>query len=299
MNTRGGWVGAAVLAAAFTMVAAPAVAQDGKRPAASEKQKAPKVDWAAQQRAAAKKAEAEKKRAAAEKAAEEAAQAEAEAAKAEEEAAPPVEEEAAEADEIAEAEETTEEQPETAAEGAVSPEDEEAAEKPELSRDKRQRRDRRRRPRRRPAYAPSPDRQTPPPYHFAGPYTMEYIDGSEVPDGYTKVERVRKGLVIAGAVTWGVSWLIAATAAASLDEEVQEDTAPLFAPIVGPFIAMATLEPEGAGRAALLVNGVAQVAGAAMLIGGVAATKTVLVRTGSTEINVRPGVGSLSFDGSF
>ncbi len=128
---------------------------------------------------------------------------------------------------------------------------------------------------------------------------MEYIEGSKVPDGYTKTERVRKGLVIGGAVTWGVSWLIAATAAASIDEEIRDDTAPLFVPVVGPFIAMGTLEPEGAGRAALFINGMAQVAGAAMFIGGLAATKTVLVRTGDTEVNVRPGVGSLQFDGTF
>lgn len=289
MTTRCGWAGAALLAAAFTVTAAPAAAQDGKQPSTSKSK--PKVDWAAQQRAAAKKAEAQKKREAAQKAADEAAKAEAEAEAAAEEAAPPVE--AAEAEEAAPA--PTEEGADAEPEDVVAAEDEQDAEETETR--KETPRDRRRRHHDH-DHAPSPDRSSPPPYQWAGPYTMEYIEGAEVPDGYTKVERVRKGLVIGGAVTWGVSWLMAATAAAAIENKADE-AAPLYIPVVGPFIAMGTLEADGAGRAGLLINGMAQVAGAAMLIGGLAATKTVLVRTKVAELNVRPGVGNLQFDGTF
>ena len=147
--------------------------------------------------------------------------------------------------------------------------------------------------------APSPDARRPrttPTYNWNTPYKMDYIDGTEVPDGYTKVEQVRKGLVIGGAVTFGVSWLIAATAASAIETE---ETVPLYVPIVGPFITMGTTQADGGGRAGLLINGVAQVGGAVMFISGLAATKTVLVRTKHAEVNMTPGVGSLQLDGKF
>jgi hypothetical protein len=287
------------MVAAFSVTAMPASAQD-RRPSAKKDAAATE----AQKRAAAKRQEAALKKRAAEQAAAAAAQAEAEADAAEEAAAP--------ADEL-----STEEVPEEAAtadpalpeDGVAADDDHEPDEPVASKRDQRRpnlRRDRRRprRParRRRPpreTYAPSPDAASPPPFQYSGPYTMEYIEGADVPDGYTKVERVRKGLVIGGAVTFGVGWLIAATAAASLDEDIRDEAAPLFVPVVGPFIAMGTLDPDGAGRAALFVNGMMQTAGAAMLIGGLAGTKTVLVRTAETEIHMRPGVGSLQFDGTF
>lgn len=293
MNTRGGWAGAALLAAAFTactLSAAPALAQDGQKAGSSKKGE--KVDWAAQQRAAQKRAEAEKKRQAAKQAAAEAAAAENEAAAAEADAEPDVASDGPELPDEAAGDDTE-------ADEAVETDEPEPAEAPDLRRDKRHKRERdRRRTPHHHGHVPSPDRAYAP-YHYAGPYTMDYIDGTPVPDGYVKVERVRKGLVIGGAVTWGVSWLIAATAAASIDEDIRDDTAPLFVPLVGPFIAMGTLEPDGAGRAALFVNGITQVAGAAMFIGGLAATKTVLVRSGKAEVNMRPGVGSLQLDGKF
>lgn len=295
MTTRCGWAGAALLAAAFTMTALPAVAQDGPQKPGTAKKK--KVDWAKKRREAEKKkAAAEKKRAEAEKAAEEAEKAEAEAVAAEEEAEPPAQEELEAADEGAEApaDKDAEEAVEAEeAEEAVVVEDE-----PEQKAPKRKTR-KRRTHRHDHGHVPSPERAAPMPYRWAGPYTMEYVEGAQIPDGYTKVERVRKGLVIGGAVTLGVGWLIASTAAASIDEDIEDETAPLFIPVVGPFIAMGTLEAEGAGRAALFVNGMAQVAGAAMLIGGIAATKTVLVRTKTAEINVRPGLGNLQLDGTF
>lgn len=283
------------------MTALPVAAQDGpQKPGAAKKKK---VDWAKKRREAErKKAAAAKKRAEAEKAAKEAEEAEAEAAAAEEEAEAPSEDEldAEEGAEDAEAEDAGAEDAEAVEEAEEAVEVDEKAEPGEKATPKRDKRDKRtRRHRHDHGHVPSPERAAPVPYTWTGPYTLEYVEGAEIPDGYTKVERVRKGLVIGGAVTLGVGWLIAATAAASIDDEIEDETAPLFIPVVGPFIAMGTLEAEGAGRAALFVNGMAQAAGAAMLIGGIAATKTVLVRTKTAEINVRPGVGNLQLDGTF
>ncbi len=278
------------------MTTTPAQAQDGKAgPRASKKRQSPKGDGAAQKRAAEKHADAAKKRKAARKAAAAAERAEAEAAAATAEA-----DEAAEEEGSADAEDTRQADPDSQEEDLLAGEDDDdaveavvveetqPAAKPPARRRRRGRKS-----------VPSPERTSPPPYRWAGPYTMEYIEGSEVPDGYTKVERVRRGLVIGGAVTWGVSWLIAAAAAASMDDNIKDDTGPLFIPVVGPFIAMGTLEPEGVGRAGLFINGMAQVAGATMLISGLAATKTVLVRTKYSQVNVRPGLGNLQLDGTF
>ncbi len=162
------------------------------------------------------------------------------------------------------------------------------------------------------------------------PRELEYIDGVEVPEGYVKVERMRSGLVIAGAVTFGVGWLAAATAAVSQvgeggscrgwghrdDEDYgiqdyedplgctrgtdAEDFAPLYIPIAGPFIAMGTLEhADGAVRAALLLDGVVQVGGAAMFVAGLVAKKTLLVRTPEASVSLVAGPGTLGLQGSF
>lgn len=163
------------------------------------------------------------------------------------------------------------------------------------------------------------------------PNELEYIEGMDVPDGYMLVERTRTGLVIAGGVTFGVGYLAAVTAAVASsderhegcfgggyargdyeggwhDEEVaycvegaeNEDFVPLYIPIVGPFIAMGTLEhADGGMRAALLLDGVVQIGGAAMFIAGLAAPKTVLLRTEHASMSVAPGPGSLQLLGSF
>lgn len=206
--------------------------------------------------------------------------------------------------------------PDTAADDEVSPEELEPPKK---------------RPERRAGKRPR--RRRPPPAAAATgakrerPYELEYIEGMDVPDGYMLVDRTRTGLVVAGAVTFGVGWLAAVTAAVASsgeryegcfgggydggrhEEEVafscvegaeREDFVPLYIPIAGPFIAMGTLEhAEGGMRAGLLLDGVAQVGGAAMFIAGLAAKRTVLVRTEHASMTVAPGPGSLQIFGSF
>jgi hypothetical protein len=157
-------------------------------------------------------------------------------------------------------------------------------------------------------YAPYP----PPPGYYAYPAPPEqppdelpYEEGDPVPDGYQPVSRMRKGLVIAGSVVFGTTYLISVVTAAQVAdvEGDAEEVWPLFVPIAGPFIAMGTTDAWGGADdgssglgAVLLLDGLAQVAGAAMFIGGVASTKTVLKRTATNDVQldvqVRPnGVG--------
>ena len=113
---------------------------------------------------------------------------------------------------------------------------------------------------------------------------MDYEDGDPVPPGYHVDTKIRKGLVIGGAATFGALYLLTALSAAvvqSAADSVGDDAdevIPLYIPVAGPFVAMATLEAEGGGIVALALLGVGQAAGLGMLITGLAAQKTELVR---------------------
>jgi hypothetical protein len=305
MKIHGVWASAAVLAAAM-MATSPALAQDPAPHKPAPTKKAP----AKTTKAPVKKAEPKQKTAdvaieeQTEAADEPAAEATAEAAEAASEQA----EAEAEASEAAAEEAAAETE---AAEEAAEAETE--AEEPAAPA-------RRAPPHRTRPALPSADATAAPTY--MGPYEMEYLEGAEIPPGYMKVERMRKGLVIAGAVTFGVSWLVSATAGVALtdehnnnscaysedysgngygycDDDDESDAVPLFIPVVGPFIAMGTLDAEGPGRAALFLDGVVQVGGLAMLIAGVAATRTVLVRTPAATVAIAPGPSSVHLTGSF
>jgi hypothetical protein len=159
----------------------------------------------------------------------------------------------------------------------------------------------------RPAAVPSPDA-----YEWqvsAGPDVLDYEEGDAIPAGYARDTRIRKGLVIAGAVTFGVSWLAAAGAALRFTEEREEEgryhepnappEAVLYIPLAGPWIGLGTLDPERGMAAALVVDGIAQAGGLAMLIAGVAAKRTVLVKSPGAELGVSPTAGGVRFDGKF
>lgn len=158
------------------------------------------------------------------------------------------------------------------------------------------------------AAAPSPDAWQ----VSAGPDVIDYEEGDAIPPGYEKGERVRKGLVIAGAVTFGVSWLASAGWALRLAQDREEGRgprwddddepppeAPLYVPLVGPWIALGTLDPDRGQTAVLVLDGVVQAGGLAMLVAGVAAKRTVLVRSAKGHVAVAPSAGGVSFDGSF
>ena len=144
---------------------------------------------------------------------------------------------------------------------------------------------------------------------LSGPREIgSYEEGDRVPSGYHTETRVRRGLIVGGAVTFGVLYLFSVLAAAQGADEAgahgtnrQEG---LYAPVVGPFIPLATAETS-TGKAFLFIDGLGQVAGAAMLIGGLTSTKTVLVRNdlGSAPqlVPMRVGKDGMGFglSGSF
>lgn len=163
-----------------------------------------------------------------------------------------------------------------------------------------------------PGMGPGPPPPSPPTYPFGygdpaalpPPGELPYEAGQPIPEGYHLSSRIHKGLVIAGAVTFGTFYLISAgVAAAYLDDRAQiaedapesavsdaEAYAPLFVPLAGPFIALATVEPTATGTMALVLDGVAQSAGLAMLIAGLALRSEVLVRNdlGSVRWTLAP-----------
>ncbi len=124
------------------------------------------------------------------------------------------------------------------------------------------------------------------------PRELPYEEGDPVPYGYRPETQIRKGLVIGGAVTLGSLYLISASIgslANDIDSSSDQFT-PLFFPVVGPFITIGTASSEGSGTFFLLIDGVGQSAGLAMLIAGLASPRTVLLRNDLAEVRVAPVV---------
>jgi hypothetical protein len=158
------------------------------------------------------------------------------------------------------------------------------------------------------AYGPGPGYTTPiyqqiqPSYvpqsvAFSGPRIItDWSDGEPIPPGYHEATRVRKGLVIGGAVLFGSTYLISAftatagaanaseTCAINMDFGSSQDCntgnplTALFIPAVGPFIQMAHSGNGAVGNFWLALDGIAQVGGITMFVVGLASPKTVLVR---------------------
>lgn len=131
------------------------------------------------------------------------------------------------------------------------------------------------------------------------PPRLEWSKGEPIPPGYTPSTEIRSGFVIAGAVTLGVTWIfggivpgIAGTAAGAGEFGV------MFVPAVGPFIAMPVLAAAssgssglGAAYAILVIDGLAQSTGAALLLYGLLAQRDVLIRNdkvGNTNVKWMP-----------
>ncbi len=138
---------------------------------------------------------------------------------------------------------------------------------------------------------PTGVRPPPPPLAAAAPKYLPYSEGDPIPDGYAPDTRVRRGLAIGGGVTLGVLWAFTAVfGAVFLDVGSLDDDAyiPLFFPAVGPFIAVATMEANVAGGAVLVIDGIAQTAGLAMFIAGLAAPEPVLRRKDGLRVDIQP-----------
>ena len=115
---------------------------------------------------------------------------------------------------------------------------------------------------------------------FGGPRIItDWDDSRPVPAGYHPETRVRKGLVIGGAVMFGAMYLLTALTAAAVSDASSgsSNVGALYSPGAGPFIFMSQ-SSSATGTFALAVDGVVQIGGLAMFIAGLAAPRNVLVR---------------------
>lgn len=165
-----------------------------------------------------------------------------------------------------------------------------------------------------PTYAPTygPPGYAPPPPYAAPIYAPEEItdfdDTAPVPPGYTRVQRTRKGLIIAGAATLGATYGVTAFAAAIAADVnhidgTDTDVTAMLIPVAGPFLQLQHTD-SAVGKFWLTVLGGGQAAGAIMLLYGLSSPRYVLVR--NDQLSVGPmidrggrGVSGLTLTGRF
>ena len=128
---------------------------------------------------------------------------------------------------------------------------------------------------------------------MSGPrFIKDWEEGQPIPYGYHHETRVRKGMVISGAVVFGVLYLYSAFAAA-VGEDISTETgggnkaAWMYLPVFGPFLEM-TETDSASLRYILMLDGLAQAAGAALLVAGVMYPKHLLVRNDLATMTVVP-----------
>ncbi len=103
-------------------------------------------------------------------------------------------------------------------------------------------------------------------------------DGAGPPPGYVLGSEPRGGLWITGLGVFGGAYLISALAGGTAASEGQEEAAPLLIPVVGPWVTVRTTDADSGLRSALVIDGIAQLAGVALFISGMAAQRDVFVR---------------------
>jgi hypothetical protein len=127
----------------------------------------------------------------------------------------------------------------------------------------------------------------------SAPMELRYVDGRPIPAGYHLETRPRKGLVISGAIVFGIPYFLSLSVAASSKYEPDRW---LYAPLVGPFIDLGNrkencvttpsgptrtdtfCQDDSSERFFLMADGLMQAAGATMLIFGFALPQRLLVR---------------------
>jgi hypothetical protein len=117
---------------------------------------------------------------------------------------------------------------------------------------------------------------------MSGPETItDWREGDTVPSGFHPVQRMRRGFIVAGAVTFGSLYLISAFGAAAVHDananRGTDNADALFVPAVGPFIQMGRTT-SAFGNMSNLIDGIVQCGGLTMLIYGLTTPRTILVR---------------------
>jgi len=128
---------------------------------------------------------------------------------------------------------------------------------------------------------------------MSGPRMIKDWDENQpIPQGYHRETRVRKGMVISGAIVFGVPYLYSALIAA-VGSDIASSTGEsnkvgaLAVPVLGPFIEMGETGSSTANFM-LAIDGVAQAAGAFMFIYGLTSPRNVLVRNDLAMVTVTP-----------
>ena len=127
------------------------------------------------------------------------------------------------------------------------------------------------------------------PLPWYAPHTLPYAEGMPLPPGYHVIRRRPRALLAAGAALLGGSYLASALTAATViagHARHRSEVAPLFAPLAGPWITLATSrdaalnDPDRrANGVFVMIDGVAQITGAALIVAGLVLREPVLVRT--------------------
>ena len=156
-------------------------------------------------------------------------------------------------------------------------------------------------------YAPPPGAYPyPPPGAYApqSPKVIDLEEGQAVPQGYHSATKPRLGLVIGGSVLFGVTWLTSVASGAIGAGFGWDRGSLLLIPVAGPFALM----PGGTatGDLFLVLDGLSQAGGIAMLVAGLAAPKAVAVRNDLAKLQLMPtpmtfgkGSGGFGLKGQF
>lgn len=130
-----------------------------------------------------------------------------------------------------------------------------------------------------------------PPAMMIGPSRLPYIESEGVLPGYEIQTRPRMGMVKAGIATfaplYGLSVLFGAAFLGSERGDAGK-YGPMIIPLVGPFATIGTADTSE-GTAFLLLDGVGQLAGAALFIAGMLVEEKYLERQ-TARFNLRPEV---------
>jgi hypothetical protein len=145
----------------------------------------------------------------------------------------------------------------------------------------------------------APLSQTTQPYYvpqsvaLSGPRVLkDWQDGEPIPWGYHRVERVRKGEVISGAILFGVPYIISsmiASAGADLASGTAESNPAgwLYLPVLGPFIEISKSDSASVNEF-LVIDGLCQGVGAALFFHGLYTPRPMLVRNDLALLTVSP-----------
>ena len=123
---------------------------------------------------------------------------------------------------------------------------------------------------------------------MSGPrFIKDWEEGQPIPYGYHHETRVRKGLVISGAVVFGVLYLYSAFFAAVGADAGTNKLGWMAVPVLGPFLE--TTETSSAtAQYVLVLDGLAQAAGVAMTVGALVYPRHLLVRNDLASMTVVP-----------